>query len=125
MKRLLIIILSIIGFVALSVFDGFIADKKAAELDSMLSEVFILAEKESDSLYERVIEAEKFWEKNEIFFIIVANHTLTDELDENILMLKHYAKINEEHEILAKVSECRSMLREIAKYDRVALINIF
>ncbi len=125
MKRLLIIIFAIILCVLISVSFGIIADEKAHELDGRLREVFLLAEEENPNLYKKTLETEKFWEKNEIFFIMVANHTLTDELDADILMLKHYAEINEEHEILAKVSECRSILKEISKYDRLAMINVF
>ena len=50
---------------------------------------------------------------------------LTDELDEQILMLKHYAGIDDKQHLMAKIAECRSLLFEIVRDDNIALHNIF
>lgn len=125
MKRLLIILLIIAICVTVCIIDGRIIDKKATVLDTKLQSLYDLAESENPKLGEAVEETEKFWEKNEIYFALVTNHRLTDQLDEDILMLKHYVGINDEQHLMAKIAECRSMVQEIVKDDNLALHNIF
>ncbi len=125
MKRLLIIVLIILICVSVCVFDGFVINKKALILDSRLQSLYSLAENEDKNLSYAVAETEKYWEDNEFFFALVTNHRLTDELDEDILMLKHYVGINDEQHLMAKIAECRSMVQEIVKDDDFAWHNIF
>lgn len=125
MKRLLIIVLIILVCVSVCVFDGFVINKKALILDSRLQSLYSLAENEDKNLSYAVAETEKYWEDNEFFFALVTNHRLTDELDEDILMLKHYVGINDEQHLMAKIAECRSMVQEIVKDDNFAWHNIF
>ena len=125
MKRLIIIILIIVYITAVSVLDGMLIDKKSAVLDSKLEALYTLAENEHPDLKKAVDETELYWEENEFFFALVTNHRLTDELDEDILMLKHYVGINDEQHLMAKIAECRSMVQEIVKDDDFAWHNIF
>lgn len=125
MKRLLIIIVMIAYLVAVCALDSLIIDRKASVLDSKLESLYTLAESESPFLQSAVMDTEMYWEENEFFFALVTNHRLTDELDEDILMLKHYVGINDEQHLMAKIAECRSMVQEIVKDDDLALHNIF
>ena len=125
MKRLLIIALTVLYLAAINGFDSLIIDKKAANLDSKLESLYILAENENPLLSAAVTDIEIYWEKNEIFFALITNHRLTDELDKDILMLKHYVGINDEQHLMAKIAECRSMVQEIVKDDDFAWHNIF
>lgn len=125
MKRLLIILLMIAGMVLINIFDGIQVEKKAAVLDYRLEQLYSLAQNENPKLKSAVEDTEKYWEDNEFFFALVTNHRLTDELDEDILMLKHYVGINDEQHLMAKIAECRSMVQEIVKDDEFAWHNIF
>ena len=125
MKRLILIVLIIVYVTAVSVLDGFLIDKKSAVLDSKLEALYTLAENERPDLKKAVDETELYWEDNEFFFALVTNHRLTDQLDEDILMLKHYVGINDEQHLMAKIAECRSMVQEIVKDDDFAWHNIF
>ena len=124
MKRLLIIIVMIAYLVAVCALDSLIIDRKASVLDSKLEALYTLAESENPQLQSAVMDTEMYWEENEFFFALVTNHRLTDELDEDILMLKHYVGINDEQHLMAKIAECRSMVQEIVKDDDPALHNI-
>lgn len=125
MKRLLIIFFTIAYLVGICALDGLLIDKKASVLDSKLEALYTLAENESPELEKAVADTELYWEENEFYFALVTNHKLTDELDEDILMLKHYVGINDEQHLMAKIAECRSMVQEIVKDDNLALHNIF
>lgn len=125
MKRLLAIVLIILYLIGINVFDGLIIDRKGEILDGKLESLYALAENESPTLSYAVNDIEAYWEKNEFFFALITNHRLTDELDEDILMLKHYVGINDEQHLMAKIAECRSMVQEIMKDDDFAWHNIF
>lgn len=125
MKRLFIIISLIVYISALCFLDGILIEKKAAVMEEKLQNIYTLAEKESPDLEKAVEDIEFYWEDNEFFFAAVTNHRLTDELDEQILMLKHYVGINDEQHLMAKIAECRSMVQEIVKDDDFAWHNIF
>lgn len=125
MKRLLIIALTVLYLVGINGFDSLIIDKKADILDAKLEALYTLAENESPTLTYSVSDIEAYWEKNELFFALITNHRLTDGLDEDILMLKHYVGINDEQHLMAKIAECRSMVQEIVRDDDFAWHNIF
>ena len=125
MKRLFVIVLIILYLVGINAFDGVIIEKKADVLDAKLEALYTLAENESPTLTYSVSDIEAYWEKNELFFALITNHRLTDGLDEDILMLKHYVGINDEQHLMAKIAECRSMVQEIVRDDDFAWHNIF
>lgn len=125
MKRLIIILLLIVYLFAVCIIDGRIIEKKADVLDLKLEALYTLAENESPQLKAAVDDTELYWEDNEFFFALVTNHRITDELDESILMLKHYVGINDEQHLMVKIAECRSMVQEIVKDDDFAWHNIF
>ena len=125
MKRLFIIIFIVVYLVFICLIVGVAVDKKAAVLDAKLENLCTLAENESLSLAIAVNETEAYWERNEFLFAIVTDHRLTDDLDHDILMLKHYLGINDEQHLMAKIAECRSMVQEIVNDDKIALHNIF
>ena len=125
MKRLLIIIAVIVYLIGICAIDSVLISRRASVLDSELSYLYNLAEKGSDLLEVSVSNIETYWEDNEFYFALVTNHRLTDELDEQILMLKHYAGIDDKQHLMAKIAECRSLLFEIVRDDNIALHNIF
>ena len=125
MKRFLIILSMIFYLVFICFIVGIIVDKRASVLDSKLEALYSLAEAESPSLAIAVMETEAYWEDNEVFFAMVSDHQLTDDLDHDILMLKHYIGINDEQHLMTKIAECRSMVQEIVNDDKIALHNIF
>ena len=125
MKRLLIIIALIVYITGLCFLDGILIEKKAEIMEEKLQNIFTLAEEESPRLKNAVDDIESYWEENEFFFAAVTNHRLTDELDENIGMLKHYVGINDEQHLMVKIAECRSKVQEIVKDDDFAWHNIF
>ncbi|MBQ4267577.1 MAG: hypothetical protein IJB93_05235, partial [Clostridia bacterium] len=87
MKRLLIIVAVIVYLIGICAIDSVLISRKATVLDSELSYLYNLAEKGSDLLEVSVSNIETYWEDNEFYFALVTNHRLTDELDEQILML--------------------------------------
>ncbi len=125
MKRLLIIVAVIVYLIGICALDSVLISRRASVLDSELEALYNLAEKESALLEASVSNIETYWEDNEFYFALVTNHRLTDELDEKILMLKHYVGINDEQHLMAKIAECRSLLFEIVRDDNIALHNVF
>ena len=125
MNRLLAIILIVLYLMGINLFDSLIIDKKGEVLDGKFEALYALAENESPALSYAVNDIEAYWEKNEFFFALIINHKLTDDLDEDILMLKHYIGINDEQHLMTKIAECRSMVQEIVKDNDFAWHNIF
>lgn len=124
MKRLFIILSVIVYLFTISAIDSVIINRKASVLDGELEALYNLSESGSPLLLSAVTGIESYWEKNEIFFVLVTNHRLTDELDESILSLKHYSGIENKQFLLGKIAECRSLLFEITRDDNLALHNI-